>query len=412
MKKLLLVAIGLFSVLPLFSKGYDDYLAEAKKFEAQKRWCFALGSYYDALGTEGDFESKKEAYDAYKKLSNAIMDGKPGLGTFNEFTMHDEWRKLLIDAEKYGSSFCIHDIELSLTKEKLDYATKTATYIARAYTHTSRRIWDRYEATINVVQNGYICAWQEDWKDLPAASGNNGDVWPYISASSQHNAVYNVNGALVLAYQGKNPQTGKSQMFYFNAFATPLADVYLYDFALNIVDKNGKELVKPRRCLLGWPGGTEFTGITPAVMDLIEKGEAFLNPVACYLDYGLYSPMNGVKNDRMFVGNLPEVQIPLSKCVIARWNGSEYALNDETGGNFGETMAVPERREQERLAQEREKREQEDALQRKKLEQEKALKEAQVKLDEITAKAKKIIEEGTEWNFPLLRQRAFLIRCW
>lgn len=415
MKKTLMLLVAMIGIMPLFAKGYAEYLAEAKNYEAQKKWVYVLGSYYDALGTDGDFESKKEAYEAYKKLSDAIEAGNPGLGTFSEFTLHDEWKKLLIDAEKYGSSICIHDIKLSLTKGDLDYATKTATYIAKAFTETKLDPWSetinenasqRYNATIEVIRRGYERAWREDWKDLPAASGNYGDVWPVISASSQHNTVYNVNGALVLAYPGKNPETRKPQVFYFNAFSTGFGEgVYPYDFALNIVDKNGKELVKPRRCLCGWPEGTKFTGITPAVMDLIEKGEAFLNPVACYLDYGLYNAMKGVENDRMIVGNFPEIQIPLSRCVISRWNGSSYDISDKTGENFRETMAVPERREQEKRLQEMAR--QVEQAEREKLEN---IREKLENIKEnLTVKAKQIIEAGTVYNFPLMRQQAFLI---
>ena len=61
MKKLLFVLLAMLCVLPLFAKSYSEYLAEAKKYESQKKWCYALDSYYDAMGTDELPENKLEA---------------------------------------------------------------------------------------------------------------------------------------------------------------------------------------------------------------------------------------------------------------------------------------------------------------------------------------------------------------
>ena len=83
---------------------YNEYLAKAKKYEKEKSWCFALDAYYDAMGLEIDPELKSEACRNFIVLSNLIFSGNPGIGNYDEFTLYDEWEKLLVDAEKYSKS--------------------------------------------------------------------------------------------------------------------------------------------------------------------------------------------------------------------------------------------------------------------------------------------------------------------
>ena len=387
MKKLLLVLIALFGALPLFAKGYADYLVEAKRYEAQKRWCFALGSYYDALGTDESLEKKKQALEGFKKLKDSIESGNPGFSkASNEFAMHDEWKNLLCDAEKYASSICAGNISLRLEKGDLDYATKTASYEAFVS-------WEgfsgRFDATVGVVYKGYGQARKSEWNDLPRN-------WPKHSASYQNNKVYNVNGALV--YEERSMISYDEPPSYYNAFFVQTREgahfsrgERLYDFTLNIVDKNGKELVKPRRCLCDDEKGTVFTGVTPAVMDLIDNGEAFLNPVACYLEYGKYDLSYDKGGGRNFIKPLLEAQIHLDKCVVARFNGSGYVIEDKVYDNYYKAFVLSEKLEKERIAQE------------------KGMQEGQKRLDKIIAKARQVIESGTVLSLPSMQQQAFLI---
>ena len=264
----------------VFAKTYSEYLAEAKSYEAQKKWCYALGSYYDAMGTDGAPESKREAYEGYKKLVEAIESGKPGLGKFDRYTLHVEWMNLLKDAEKYGSTFCIYDFEVSdwVVLEhwleyddydwEFDYATQTAIYSGidiNPLSHYS----DRYYRTIHVIENGYYEAYTDEWE----VTG-----WPSKSISSQSNDVYNSDGALI--YHDSDDK----HEHYKNAFD----ESDLYEFEFNIVDKNGRELVQKQRMKREGYQNFEihFLGVTPEVIDSIKAGAAFVNPVACYLKYG------------------------------------------------------------------------------------------------------------------------------
>ena len=333
MKKLLFVMLAIFCVLPLFAKSYREYLAEAKKYEEQKRWCYALGSYYDAMGTDELPENKKEAYESYSKLRNAIISGNPGFGKFNEFSIHDEWKNLLIDAEKYGSSISIYDITIgNLERGALDYKTRTATYNAKI----DYRLGDRYNHTISIIEQGYKTVYKSDWNDLP-------EEWPLFSASTDYDAVYNIDGALVYTrdikiYDLEIP-------IYINAFYELESKFLwdhetagLYDYKFNIVDENGKELVKGKRWLLGDGDKISFSGISPELMDIIDSGKAFVNPVGCYLQYGKYNSADD-KGGRTFMKNFPEVQLSMDYMVFICWNNkidkiTKNCLSTEKYGDY------------------------------------------------------------------------------
>ena len=303
LKKLFLIGLSLLFVTTLFGQTYEEYLAKAKQYEAEKRWAFALGAYYDAMGTDLSPEEKKEALDGYVTLQKAILSGNPGLGKFNAFTLHDEWKNLLIDAEKFGSSFNPYILTIGeLVQGDLNYENRTASYSAKISYTTSKK----YECTIDVVRRGLYAAYKEDWSDIPSD-------WPYKSVSYEQNEKYNVNGALIFSEDAYH-WAGYILNYTGNAFAfTTISDYKLFDYKFNIVDENGKELVEGKRWLLKEFGGEiTFTDIPVSVMEIIDSGKAFVNPVACYLQYGKCN-VEDKKGGRTFIKNLPEVEIPINK---------------------------------------------------------------------------------------------------
>ena len=350
MKKLLLVLIAVFGVLPLFTKGYADYLAEAKKYETQKKWVYALGSYYDALETDEAPENKKEAAEGYAKLRDAILSGKPGFSSYDEFTVNDEWKKLVIDAEKYFSSVCCVDIsQLYIVKDsvQLDFKTKTKTMTYGVKIGYAKG--NRYETIKNVIVQGLktmVDFYKKQYANFEVFDG--WYEWPERSISYKNNNVYNVNGALVFAdylYPINPKLTGgeiykneKWRVGYCNAFCHETKCFVntngelcntdgrgLYDFLVNIVDENGKELVKGKRWLLGTEASAEkssyqivFSGVSQAIADLIDSGKARANIAACYLAYGKYNPEKEIHGERSrsFVNELPDVQIPMDKLAV------------------------------------------------------------------------------------------------
>lgn len=291
---------------------YKNHLAKAKEYESKKRYAYALGAYYDAMGVDFAPDEKQEAINGYSTLVKSILSGNPGLGSYNEFTIHDEWKNLLIDAEKFGCSFNPFEVTVgNLEKGDLDYTTKTASYSASV----SYKVGNRYKYTIGIIENGYKKAYKEDWKDLPKE-------WPTYSVSYKGNDVYNVEGVCVF-------KVFKNHLSFYNAFAVnDLSHQWhepgwrrwiefktLMDCKFNIVDENGKELVKPVRCLLGYEDKVTFKGITPEVMDLIEEGKAYINPINYYLQYGeYYEPQDF--GGRALIKDFLEIKLPIDTAVF------------------------------------------------------------------------------------------------
>ena len=299
---------------------YEAHLSKAKKYESEKRWCYALGSYYDAMGTVGvDPEFKSEAVKGYNLLKEAILSGNPGFGTYDEFTIFEEWKKLLIDAEKYGCSFNPYLVQVGeLIKGKLDYQTKTATYRAQIKAYRSYR----YKHTLEIIEEGYKKAYKYDWDKLPK-------VWPTYSVSYNNDGIYNVDGAYVSRVDEYDKYEEKTRLLAaYNPFARYFAFV-----EFNIVDENGKELIKSKRCRLGIESCIEFNGITPQIMNLIDNKKAFLNPVACYLKYGKYNQYDGT-DQRSFIKNFPEIQLeiqlPMNTAEFICWNNKYDKTYDLT----------------------------------------------------------------------------------
>lgn len=340
------------------SAEYSKHLAKAKEYEKKKQWAFALDSYYDAIGCADETSLKTDALNGYEALSSAIKSGNPGLGSFNSFTIHDEWKNLLIDAEKLGNSICKYEVHLGkLERGDLNYETKTATYKTKG--QFGREVSDRYKNTIGVIEVGYEAAYKSDWKDLPR-------YWPYYSVNSAKNEVYDVAGVKLFGVK----IGGITR--YFNAFAffdSPIVgrnapyempnetDRSLYDYEFNIVDENGKELVKGKRWLLHrlrytndyYEGEISFDGIIPDIMDLIDNGKAFINPVAVYLKYGKYNRDDdgwtkrtaGDEEARSFVKNLSEIQLDMSKAMIYCWNKTEDLKASRFAEAYSEDVEIP-----------------------------------------------------------------------
>ena len=348
MKKILLFLVAVFCVLPLLPKEYADYLADAKKYEEQEKWCFALGSYYDALETDEVPEKKKEACEGYAKLRDAIKAGKPGFSKYDEFTVNDEWKKLVIDAEKYFSSICCVDItEISIVRDsvQLNYKTKS-----KEMTYGVNIKWKeghRYKTIKSIVVQGLntmISFYKGEYSNFEVFDGAGG--WPTEgSASYTYNNVYNIDGALVC----DGPYGCNNAFCCLRTNFTPIYggmdgervgfsyDSYgAYDFLVNIVDENRNVLVEGRKWLLDtWTEAERdsyclvFSGITPAVADLIDSGKACVNIEACYLMYGKYNPDDYLGGERTFKNNLSEVQIPMSKSVIGERVYLNFSSLDE-----------------------------------------------------------------------------------
>lgn len=334
MKKNIAVLMAFLFISASFfaqSAEFSAHMKKAKEYESGKKWAFALGEYYDAIGTDDEFEVKDAAYEAYNALANTILDGKPGYGTYNDFTVHDAWKNLLMDAEQYGSSWGIYELRVGkLKKVGLNYETRTANYKAPIMWNLSYK----YLKTIGVIERGYEKAYKNDWSDLP-----NPDDWPYSSVSAKGDGKFDVNGALVFEIHTARED---SKSDYKNAFACAipvnqeLYGLYLYDYKFNIIDENGNEIAKPKRYLMGTGFNGDFDRpryemsfpeVSSDAMDLIDNGKAKLNIVGLYLEYGKYNAADdkGGYNTRGFIKNLPEKALPIDKRLIHIGNYDDKA---------------------------------------------------------------------------------------
>lgn len=336
-----------------YEKFLKTIFTEEEKLK--NKICYLLGYYYDKTYVI-DYKISSAATEKYNKLSNLIKNGKPGYGTYNDFQLHDAWKELLIDAEKYGTEYGKYKFTIGkLEQEKLDYSTRTATYSASIEFKESAR----YENVIKVIKDGYAKAYKEDWKDLPAPIN-----WPGDDSVSGHQTSSNlVNGVAVYRSSLKPNFTDEEIMLLalsahfgndisaagntgvYNAFAHARAggkkfkynlssdawfETLLYDLKFNIVDNDGNELIKPKRYLpivafgtssgkTEWKNKIEFEGIPQSVMEKIDSGNAHINLVAVYLEYGQYSgtddtvTSSSTASTRNFIKNFPEIKLSLDK---------------------------------------------------------------------------------------------------
>lgn len=334
MKKNIAVLMAFLFISASFfaqSAEFSAHMKKAKEYESGKKWTFALGEYYDAIGTDDEFKVKDAAYEAYNALANTILDGNPGYGTYNDFTVHDAWKTLLMDAEQYGSSWGIYELRVGkLKKVGLNYETRTANYKAPIMWNLSYK----YMKTIEVIRWGYEKAYKNDWSDLPAP-----EDWPYSSVSAKGDGKFDVNGALVFEIRTARED---SKSDYKNAFACAIPVIqdfyglYLYDYKFNIIDENGNEIAKPKRYLMGTGYNNDFnirgyemsfSEVSSDAMDLIDNGKAKLNVVGLYLEYGKYNAADdkGGYNTRGFIKNLPEKALPIDKRLIHIGNYDDKA---------------------------------------------------------------------------------------
>ena len=337
------------------SKLTAEILSKVENFETNNQLCYVLGCYYEATCIEEENNISSAATEKYNKLSNLVKNGQPGYGSYNDFQLHDAWKELLIDAEKYGTEYGKYKFTIGkLEQEKLDYTTRTATYSASIEFKESAR----YENVIKVIKDGYAKAYKEDWKDLPAPIN-----WPGDDSVSGHQSSSNlVDGVAVYRSSLKPNFTDEEIMLLalsahygndisdagntgvYNAFAHARAggkkfkynsseswfETLLYDLKLNIVDNDGNELIKSKRYLpivafgsssgkIEWKNKIEFDGIPQSVMEKIDSGSAHINLVAVYLEYGQYSEASdtvtksSVESTRNFMKNFPEIKLSLDK---------------------------------------------------------------------------------------------------
>ncbi len=168
MKKFLIIIMGLMLFSVSYAKTYDEYLEEAKIFESKKEWIYALGAYDNAIKIS---DNSDLAQQKYNELSDYIKSGKPGVGDFNVFSMHDEWVNLIKNAEKYFTENFPYSVSYNkLEMDSVNYEKKTANYKLGLTVNQS----EFYKNIRLLLQSGYKNTNHSGWKEFES---DNKSLW-------------------------------------------------------------------------------------------------------------------------------------------------------------------------------------------------------------------------------------------
>lgn len=289
---------------------YTTLLNKAKEYESKKEYVYALGFYYDAMAC--DAENAQEAYDRYIQIYKAIKEGKPGLGKFNEFEMHDSWFALLRNAEKYWTEYPPYAVVFSeMKKGDVDFATRTATYTI----DISLKNNQKYASIMdNCLLFGFRKSYRKDWSvDIP-------ETWPVSSVNKSTSNKYLQDGAALYVSDNKTYNAWKATQHggvlksTFLGMSWTGEEFNLYDLKFAIVDESEKDLLTSSRHLIQKEKSSyTFSGVPANVMSLIDDGKIKIQPTELYLEYGRYNKNDATDDGRSFIKNFPEVKYSKDK---------------------------------------------------------------------------------------------------
>jgi formylglycine-generating enzyme len=251
------------------TEEYKYLLNKGKLYQEKKEWCYALGYYYDAITKmANDPVQAEEAFTCYCTIANSVQSGKPGLGIFDEFSLHDNWMFLLQNAEKYWTEFCPCSFVFNdLEKGAVNFKNRTATYELDVQTRATKK----YIAIMNnLIIEGLKKAYRFDWTDIPTN-------WPEVSVYTTVESAMQNKSALFIddtaAYCAWNVQTG----------------IYdLYGFYFTICNKDGKVLLKSSNSTVNDRQKYVFESVPSDIMEIIDSKQIRITPISLDLKYGQY----------------------------------------------------------------------------------------------------------------------------
>ena len=156
MKKIIFI-ISCF-LLTVFVHGttYEELLQKGQNYENKKEWIYALGAYADAISIADDSTIAQERYN---EILSYIKMGKPGIGEFDVFSLHDEWKKLIQSSELYFTEAFPYEILYDdIKRTTVDYSTKTASYTLTL----KNKETDFYKTIMKALNEGFE---KTDWKN-------------------------------------------------------------------------------------------------------------------------------------------------------------------------------------------------------------------------------------------------------
>ena len=313
MKKLitLLTLLITNSIVCLFAQNseYDSLMQKAKEYETQKKYVYAMGTYWDAILASDNYDESSDAYSKYIDLFAAFKSGKPGLDEYDEFSIYDEWNKAWDEWILYQADSPMFYISFDqLKKGELDYETKTASYKITAHYKES----DKIQIIENALSVGWNKAKQSNWKDI---------IFPekYKEFAKQKKAFFFYQDKQTGDYTN-NIVTGyswKARMLVYNGTEsyTELVSTdggpirYGPDGAVNakkvtktrklsgsyplmtidfdVLDNDGNVLLQSINSYCGFT--LRFDKVPQDVMKIIDSGEYKIKPVRLKIKYGYLS---------------------------------------------------------------------------------------------------------------------------
>lgn len=347
-KSLTTLFFSFSAILSAFSQAdeYAKHLENAKSYEANKQWVYALGEYYDAdicYAFMPDLE-ESEAKISFEKLLNTISEGNPGYSNFDVFDLYDNWILLLQDYERYWTEYCPFYIETTeLERGSVDTKNKTATYSFRLDYDRKRNSnkfgikTEKFKLINSAVNKGFQKAYKEQKWDTPYST------WPSESVYNDEKNTYLKNNTVIYKdndNDGKKYLASTSIIKYYKLEGSSTADernqftlkmksgeTTLYDISLNLIDSEGNVIKKFDPHLMDDYNIYEFS-VSAAEMKLIDAGKTKFVLSNMELYYGdpkceliLPKDKSGKRN---FLKNLSKIQIDLGKVEFYDVNDKEH----------------------------------------------------------------------------------------
>ena len=188
MKRILATICVLFAIaISAFADEvqYKTLLEEAKNYEANEQWVYAMGTYWDACSASAYPEGAKEAYDGFNRIAAGFSKieygpwdsernaGNPGPGEYDIFTRYDGWIKVCKEFEIYWtehSDEILYVSGLSCNEGVPDMKTRTITYNFRADVEQT----PKFSTIWNLIYKSFCAAYQINWEKIPIQ-------WPAVS---------------------------------------------------------------------------------------------------------------------------------------------------------------------------------------------------------------------------------------
>lgn len=300
------------------STEYAALFEQAKKYEADQKYVYALCTYYDVVAANDT--NAKVAYECYAAIEEVILSGKPGFGEYNEFTLRDGWIALRIEFEKYWSenSTCYFKPG-SIKKGDVNYENRTAKYTVSLKTEYT----EKYNIINNIFKTGFGKVKKDDW----------GFNWslntiffsePFRSEDESTSEIYKKYGVALIKYPalpGGNVDFDGCD-FYYGVYGIPFGkgliapvyihpaivpfvnihyfypdSIYIKDWAtyylikLSIYDSKNAPLI--HSCFnapeQGKEWGCTFKDVDSSTMARIDAGGCYVKVDEIILKYGDYS---------------------------------------------------------------------------------------------------------------------------